>query len=186
MACLFGIPIFRLLASELRVVSFNPNKKEFLSEFTLNAKRIRIEFRQRIQLHNWFTILETLCWNVTTLFAPFILVLGLFILMVGNYGTIKMYDKIDPLMYPLFPVVSIIALVQTSILLPAVCQLNDQSIQFLKLIRVQALGKFEVKQLRAIRPLRFKIASFFYCKSRTEILYMEVVTSHTINALLLF
>jgi len=106
--------------------------------------------------------------------------------MVGNYGTIKMYDKIDPMMYPLFLVVSIIALVQISILIPSLSHLNDQSIEFLRLIRLQKLGKLEVKQLGAIRPIRLNVASFFYLKRRTKVTYMEVVTSHTINALLLF
>jgi len=114
------------------------------------------------------------------------LVFGLFIFMVGNYGTIKMYHKIDPMMCPLFPVVSIIALVIISILIPKLCHLNDQSIEFLRLIRLQQLGKLEVKHLEAIRPIRFNVACVFYFKSSTKIVYLEVVTSRTIDALLLF
>jgi len=192
-SCLFFVAILRVLMSELRI------QGKLTSRATVNlisppewiTKKLllaisSVEFRNRIKLHNWLTIVETLSRDVTVIFAPFLLILGLFSLMVCNYGTIKMFGAMNTLMYAMFPIISIMTFVLILTLLPVFCKLNVKSIEFLKLIRFRAVGRLEVKQVRAIKSIRFKVGSFFYCEKHTLLLYIEAVMSYTIDALLLF
>jgi hypothetical protein len=184
-AVLFMVSIFRLLVSELRVKISNRNALlDFISDSHFQKIR-RNDLLKRIRLHNWMTILETIIHDVADILGPFLALFGIFILMVCNYGTIRMYGRISIPIYGIFPTVSVVAFGALVVILPNMCQINEDSIDFLRRLTLMAHGKYERKVLKAVRALRINVGSYFYANRSLKIKYLEVVAYYTINALLL-
>jgi len=186
--------IIPLLNSELIVgVDTNQVEQKLCPEtnqcIICNARKSnnsrRYEYQQKLKLHNELTVFETLLTEICSVFNPIGLFFVGFIIVICNYGTIKMLDKIDPFMYPLFPLCYMAAVVVVCVVLPSMCCVNEVSIKFIRQLRSQAKSKFEFKTAQAIRPNRRNIGHLFYFNRGTKIKYLDVLSSHTVNVLLM-
>jgi len=178
----FFIAITKLLLGELNlnnIIKMNITDPQLLRSYRW------VQIKSKIKLHNWLSIFERMNHIVTQAIGPFMLLLGLIIVVVGNYGSIRMYGKVHPALYAIFPTSLMIAILQISSLVPRICKLHTVSREFLRQFKKIGTGKLEKRYANSLRIVRVNIGSFFYCSKEFNMIFFAVIVDYTVNALLL-
>jgi hypothetical protein len=110
---------------------------------------------------------------VYSIVLPFILVIGVLMADVADYGTLRLYSVLGLPWY--------VFLLSFSITIAGF----EQSEEFLKDLRNACRTKFGVKKAKSICSARIIFGPMFHAKKSTESTYYQTIVDNTLNALLL-
>jgi hypothetical protein len=118
---------------------------------------------------------------------PSLLFFGQSVLVLSNYATIKMHDRIPMPFYLVMPFLSVFIVVLISVLFPAASDVHEGSLEFLRSVHlIVGRSKYWRKVWRAERPLRFNVGGLFRAKRSTKTTFFYQCIDFTVTALMLF
>jgi phosphate starvation-inducible membrane PsiE len=140
---------------------------------------------QALQIHQEINILVQIASDAYYIILPFLLFLGLTILVVCNYSTIQFHHQIPFLVYCSMPAMSLLG---TGIFLcfygPAAL-VHEDSKEVLRYFNTIKKGKGWSKTVKSVRSIRYGFASMFYASIETEVMFYWKVVDFTITSLLI-
>jgi hypothetical protein len=140
---------------------------------------------QALKIHQEINILVQIASDAYYIVLPFLLLLGLTILVVCNYGTIQFHHQIPFLVYCSMPAMSVFV---TGVILtfygPAAL-VHEDSKEVLRYFNTIKQGKHWSKTVKSVRSIRCSFASMFYASIETEVMFYWKVVDCTITSLLI-
>jgi hypothetical protein len=138
-----------------------------------------------IRLHTELSLICSAIGEVLS-FLPFLLLLGVFLIVIGDYGTLKMYSIIEMPWFLGFPGLSLIVKIIIAVLLPQATKIYETADQFRLGLYYITRTKHDKRIARSFRPARINFGSLFFAKKSTKSAYFKTIFDATINSLLLF
>jgi hypothetical protein len=160
---------------------------------TLNTlrpiKRCNLPFQRLKSAVRLHTELSLLCSSASELFSfllPFLLLLGVFLIVIADYGTLKMYSMIEMPWFLGLPGLSFIVKIIIAVLFPQATKIYEKADQFRLGLYYITRTKHDKRIAWALRPARIHFGSLFFAKKSTKSTYFKTIFDATINSLLLF
>jgi hypothetical protein len=154
--------------------------------FKIKQTKNRIPIFKVLAIQRQSRILFQITNEAYHIFFPFLLLNGLIILVLSNYATIKMQDRIPMPFYLAMPFLSLFVVLIIMTLFPAASYIYEDSKQFLRLMGyVVGKDKYWRKVWRAERAVKIKFGCFFFAKRSTKTTFLYLCIDFTINALLI-
>jgi hypothetical protein len=151
--------------------------------FKIQQTKNRIPIPKVLAIQRQNRILFQITNETYHIFYPYLLLSGLIILVLSNYATIKMHDRIPMPFYLVMPFLSLFVVLLIMALFPAGCDIYEDSTQFLRLMRyVVGKDKYWRKVWKAERAVYFQFGCFF-AKRSTKTTFLCQCIDFTINAL---
>jgi hypothetical protein len=140
---------------------------------------------QALQIHQEINIMVQIASDAYYIVLPFLLFLGLNILVVCSYGTIQFHHQIPLLVYCSMPAMSVLV---TGVILtfygPAAL-VHEDSKEVLRYFNTIKKEKDWSKAVKSVRSIRYGFASMFYASIETEVMFYWKVVDCTITSLLI-
>jgi hypothetical protein len=154
--------------------------------FKIQQSKNRIPILKVLVIQRQSRILFQITNEAYHIFYPFLLLNGLIILVLSNFATIKMQDRIPMPFYLVMPFLSLFVVLIIMTLFPAASNIYEDSTQFLRLMRyVVGKDKYWRKVWRAERAVKIQIGGFFFAKRSTKTTFLCLCIDFTINTLLI-
>lgn len=118
--------------------------------------------------------------------CPPLIWFGVSILVLTNYGTIKLFGKVHILVYVAFPIISAIASTFLVTVLPQAAEVYEVSSTYLNQLRGSCFTKYERKLFRSLKPIGIRCASFGMVTTDWMVAIIQSMVDNTINLLLTF
>jgi hypothetical protein len=153
--------------------------------FKIQQTKNRIPILKVLAIQRQNRILLGITNEAYYIFLPFLLLFGEIILVLSNYATIKMYDRIPMPFYLVMPFLSLFVVLLIIALFPTASDIYEDSTQFLRMMRyVVRKNKYWRKVWKAERAVYFQFGCFFFAKRSTKTTFLCQCIDYTINALL--
>ncbi|OXA44705.1 hypothetical protein Fcan01_20434 [Folsomia candida] len=150
--------------------------------FRLRGKtRLIIKLYQELQLWNQFTN-ESFCYFA----IPPIFFFGTALVILVNYGTIRLYDTTPGMIYPLIPFCNAVALIFLVILLPQAARAKENSSKLFSTLRKQFVSKYEKRVAKSLRPIGIACGPVGMISNKWAGKVMEVILNYSVTLLLTF
>jgi hypothetical protein len=184
MMTLSGLRIdYNILSALIEAISkVNENR-------SIRLNRARINYVMRM-----YNVLQTIMRShkFTELISCFLLALGLFVSVLFNFATFRMYSILPIVFYVYFPSVSLVICIVIHLTMPKAIDIHELSLQLLR--RLKTCGhndivnlKYLRRKVRSLRPtahhVGFNIVTFFYFKKSTRITFYAAILGYTIDLL---
>lgn len=136
---------------------------------------------------------ELLIWmgftnqNFCRFAVPPLIFFGVSFLIFGIYGSIRMRDQMQVVIYLLVPIASFLAFLFVVLLIPEAAKVFERSNLYLVMTRRSLRrGTLEEKVFRSLRPMGIQVASFGLVKNDLMKIVIRVLTENTCNLLITF
>jgi hypothetical protein len=140
---------------------------------------------QALQIHQEINILVQIASDAFYVVLPFLLLLGLTILVVCNYGTIQFHHQIPFLAYCSMPAMSVFVTGVIITFYGPAALIHEDSKEVLRHFNTIKKGKHWSKTVKSVRSIRYGFASMFYASIETEVMFYWKVVDCTITSLLI-
>ena len=140
---------------------------------------LRIYSRLRLVVENFNT---HYCFYV----VPILIFSGVTLIVICNYGTIRMYDTLGMPYFLLFPIMSFVVFIFTVTAVPEAAKVYELSAEYLRRVRSLPKSKYEQKLLRSLMPLGVKAGPFFTMKRSIFLTMIDSMAYYTMTLLLSF
>jgi hypothetical protein len=165
----------------------NAAKLHFLKMLNTKFRKLpQISILKVLKIQRQSRILFQVTNEAYHFFYPFLLLNGLIILVLSNYATIKMQDRIPMPFYLVMPFLSLFVVLLIMALFPAASDIYEDSEQFLRLMRyVVGRDKYWRKVWRAERAVKIQFGRCFFAKRSTKTTFLCQCIDFTVNTLLI-
>jgi len=140
----------------------------FLTQSLFGHNPFNVITTRLFRLNSEIYIFFLICSLVVSVFLPCVLLLGTAMIVIGNYGTIKLYCKTSWSWYLMFPEVSIVLIVFLLFAYTKAAEVYETSVTFKQNIMVASKSKWLRKKAASVRPARISVGGMFHLKTETK------------------
>lgn len=180
--CAYCVLALSVLCAAIRAIS---RLKEIVRGASLE-RRIQQKLKvvgvyRQLQLWNQYTN-HNFCYRA----VPPLVLFGVGILILANYGTIRMRNYFPPVMYPLMPFTAVLASSFIVTVLPIAGSVDDLSRSLLQDMKGRFLKKYERRLVNSLKPLGMQCGSRGMVTKDWTLGIMDSIVDHTITLLITF
>jgi hypothetical protein len=123
--------------------------------------------------------------NIQAIFLPVLVFVGMFSGSSGAYMTLKMYSKLNLLIYMLGPAITLLGF-GLSLMLTFLANFPYKNSKIFKLCWNQfGISKMQRKMLHACKPVSFKIGPYGMVTSKLGLIFCDDIIRNTVTMMLL-
>jgi hypothetical protein len=168
----------------LRLTSILPTIVQQHSRFS--AKKYALNINVLMRIHTEIAIVCSVISHICRFMIPFLMQIGLILVVIVDYSTIKLYSAIGMPWFLGMPCLSLYIKAIIYILFPNASGIFENSENLKKALANIFLSKYYKRKLRSIRSARIQIGSLCHAKKSTKCTYFTTMIHTTIDAILLW
>ncbi|OXA55060.1 hypothetical protein Fcan01_10164 [Folsomia candida] len=175
-----GLLVVCSVSQVIQILNSLKSKKGIWNVRTLTMREIKL-YRQ-LMIWMEFTNQKFCCLAV-----PPLIFFGVSFLIFGIYGTIRMRNQVQILLYLVVPIATLLAFLFVVLLIPEAAKVFERSNFYLCRTKMDLRrGTWEGKVARSLRPLGIQIGPFGLVKNNLMKIVIRVLTEHTMTLLITF